>query len=185
MSNLLNLQLAPEPEPKRGRGRPPLAPEVVAERQRVKELIAHRVKEERQAREAVAASSNPVDQAVTVLRNGSAVAAFVGFALGAFMPLASYNLIHFEVAARPVLWVLIAGSLAFSATSVYLWARHVFGYWIKAGGFVVALEGTLALTHIVWLGLSALAILMLLNGVTAAVTLQSGGLRRATADDLD
>jgi hypothetical protein len=68
---------------------------------------------------------------------------------------------------------LVAGGLVYSAFSVFGWARQAFNHRLKALGFVVLLEGTLTFCSVVWLSLAGLAILMVLNGVTAAVTLQT------------
>lgn len=89
------------------------------------------------------------------------------------MPLASYMEIHFEVGHHPQLWFLVAGALAYSAISVYTWAVEAFHYQLKALGFVVLLEGTMTFCSILWLSLAGLAILMILNAITAAVTLQA------------
>jgi hypothetical protein len=97
----------------------------------------------------------------------------LGFGLGAFVPLASYMEIHFEVGHHPQLWFLVAGALAYSAISVYTWAVEAFHYRLKALGFVVLLEGTMTFCSILWLSLAGLAILMILNAITAAVTLQA------------
>lgn len=154
----LNLQCSPAKKP--GRGRPPLPVEVVEGRAR------------RQAAEAMVHLSNPVDQARAAFRSGSRLSALVGLVLGSFVPLASFTLIHMEVAARPRMWALVGGGLVYSAISVYGWAAHAFENRFKALGFVILLEGTLTFCHVVWLSLAGLAILMTLNGVTAAVTLQ-------------
>lgn len=156
---ILNLQVLPPPK-KRGRGRPPTPIEVIEGRQR------------RQAQEKLARIDNPVDQARAAFSQGNRLSAIVGLVLGGFVPLASYTLIHMEVARRPLLWVLVAGGLIYSAFSVYGWARQAFDHRLKAFGFVVLLEGTLTFCSVQWLSLAGLAILMVLNGVTAAVTLQ-------------
>jgi hypothetical protein len=168
MSALLSLRLqSPEssqPVKGRGRGRPPLPPAVVEARAR------------RQAQQAAEAefgsASNPVDQARLAFQQGGRLSALVGLVLGGFVPLASYTLIHQEVAARPQLWALVAGGLVYSAISVYAWACQAFENRMKALGFVVLLEGTLTFCSVRWLSLAGLAILMVLNGVSAAVILQ-------------
>jgi len=162
MPQLLSLKLqAPvRPSPTKTRGRPHLAPEIIEARQRL------------QSQEAIAQLSNPVDQARAAFGNGGRLSALVGLILGSFVPLASYTLIHLEVAARPMLWILVGGGLVYSAISVYQWARQAFHYPLKDLGFVVLLEGTLTFCSVQWLSLAGLAILMVLNGVSAAVMLQ-------------
>lgn len=102
-------------------------------------------------------------------RNGRTV---VGMILGSFVPLASYTLVHVEVEATPLLWLLVAGGLIYSALTVYKWAYRAFEYRAKALGFVVLLEGAMTFSRVKWLGLAGLAILMCLNGVTAAASLR-------------
>jgi len=170
---MLNLKVVPEI--KRGPGRPPLSEDEKAARERARLAKAERAQAERALalrNEAIEQSGNPVDQAVAVLRSSSRLSALFGLALGAFVPLASYTVIHVEVNARPELWVLVGACLLFSAFSVFGWARQAFGHTFKALGFVALLEGVLMFSHVVWLSLSGLGILMVLNGVTAAVTLQ-------------
>jgi len=122
--------------------------------------------------EPVIQPTNPVDQARQVFRHGNRFAALFGFLLGGFVPVASYTLIHYEAAERPLLWILIAGGLIYSAISVYTWAKLAFQYTLKALGFVVLLEGIMTFGNTQWLSLSGLGILILLNGISAAMTLQ-------------
>jgi VIT1/CCC1 family predicted Fe2+/Mn2+ transporter len=170
---MLNLKVVPEI--KRGRGRPALSEEERAARKQAKLAAEEQAREVRALalhNQAVEQSGNPVDQAVAVLRSSSRLSALFGLALGAFVPLASYTIIHVEVKARPELWVLVGACLLFSAFSVFGWARQAFDHTFKALGFVVLLEGVLMFSRVAWLSLSGLVILMVLNGVTAAVTLQ-------------
>ena len=94
----------------------------------------------------------------------------VGIALGAFVPLASYTLVHVD--GRREVWILVAGGLVYSALTVYKWAERAFTYRMKAIGFVVLLEGVMTFTRVEWLGLAGLAILMGLNAWSAAASLQ-------------
>ena len=103
---------------------------------------------------------------------GARLAGFVGLLIGGFVPVATYALVHHEVSRYPVLWVLVAGGLLYSATTVFIWARAAFGSVVKSLGFVVLLEGILTFSHIEALGLSALAILVFINAVSAACALQ-------------
>lgn len=171
---MLSLKLGPQltapAMPKRGRGRPPLPVAVVEAREQRREQAERQRAQEMHAKE-LAVGSNPVNQARAVFHPGNRLSTLVGMVLGGFVPLASYTLIHVEVRTRPELWVLVGGGLVYSAISVYTWAKEAFHYRLKALGFVVLLEGTLTFCSIQWLSLAGLAILMILNGVTAAVTL--------------
>jgi hypothetical protein len=103
---------------------------------------------------------------------GARLAGFVGLVIGGFVPVATYTLVHREVSRYPVLWILVAGGLLYSATTVYLWARAAFGSTVKSLGFVILLEGILTFSHITALGLSALTVLVFINAVSAACALQ-------------
>lgn len=170
------------PEPERHRGRPALTDEEREERRLA------RNKARREQRQAAHVAVEPPPPAVepeepqptpppapphVYFALGQRARALLGFGLGAFVPLASYMEIHFEVGHHPQLWFLVAGALAYSAISVYTWAVEAFHYQLKALGFVVLLEGTMTFCSILWLSLAGLAILMILNAITAAVTLQA------------
>jgi hypothetical protein len=103
---------------------------------------------------------------------GARLAAFVGFVIGGFVPVASWTLIHFEVATKPQLWLLVAGGLVYSAITVFKWAKAAFGCPFKAAGFCVLLEGILTFSSIHILSLAALTILIFINAVAAACALQ-------------
>jgi hypothetical protein len=184
------------PEPERHRGRPSLS----EEEHEARRLARNRARREqrRAARAAAEAPPPPILEPLPTpppvevappaplhvyFALGQRARALLGFGLGAFVPLASYMEIHFEVAAHPQLWFLVAGALVYSAISVYTWAVEAFHYRLKAVGFVVLLEGTMTFCSIAWLSLAGLAILMILNAVTAAVTLQARKTRPADSPD--
>jgi hypothetical protein len=56
------------------------------------------------------------------------------------VPLASYTVVHTEVATRPLMWFLVAGGLLYSSISVYTWAVQIFRWRLRALGFVVLIE---------------------------------------------
>ena len=103
---------------------------------------------------------------------GARLAAMVGLVIGGFVPMASYTLVHFEVANNPLLWILVVGALLYSGITVFKWALAAFGNQVKAAGFVVLLEGILTFSHIHALSLSALGILIFINAVSSACALQ-------------
>lgn len=98
-----------------------------------------------------------------------------GLILGGFVPSAVYALVHFEAAAHPIFWVMILGGLAYSAISVFHWAKSAFHMWVKAVGFVLLLEGMVTFSNERWLGLTGLVLLVTINGISAAVALQAEG----------
>ena len=161
---------------KRGRGRPPLTAEEKEARRRAR-VVPERVQPvledaPPEAPEAPGDAPQPVDEVRAAFARGKRLAGACGFLLGGFVPAASYTIVHLEVAQRPQLWVLVAGGLAYSALSVFTWARRAFRHPVKAAGFVILTEGTLTMSHTLWLSLAGLGILVVLNGATAAVLLQ-------------
>lgn len=84
-----------------------------------------------------------------------------------FLPIASYMIAHYESATNPMLWILVAAALLFSAPSVAGWALKWTGNTYKAWGFTVLLEGVLVASHTQWLSLIGLGILVLINAQNA------------------
>lgn len=174
--------LLPAPEPVRHRGRPPLTSAERAARiearnkqRRLARREARRALEIVTAQESTAAPAPPAPAPAAphvYFALGQRARALLGFLVGAFVPLASYTVVHAEVATRPLMWFLVAGGLLYSSISVYTWAVQMFHWRLRALGFVVLLECTLTFCGILWLGLAGLAILMLLNALNAAVALQ-------------
>lgn len=179
--------LLPAPEPVRHRGRPALTPaeheariQARKEKRRLARRQAQRALEVVTAQESAPPSApsapTPAPAAPHVyFALGQRARALLGFAVGAFVPLASYMVVHTEVDKRPLMWFLVAGGLLYSSISVYTWAVQMFHWRLRALGFVVLLECTLTFCGILWLGLAGLAILMLLNALNAAVALQQSG----------
>lgn len=102
----------------------------------------------------------------------------IGFLLGGIVPLGCFWLAHHEgadwtaVGARSL--ALVFGGLAYSARTVYDWARMAFASAFKSLGFVVLLEGLMITSHTAWLSVLALGYLIVINGVATGVTLSLG-----------
>jgi hypothetical protein len=112
-----------------------------------------------------------VDQARRATHKRNRTAMLLGGIMGAFVPAASYLLVHREVAERPTLWCLVAGALVFSAPSVYAFGCSAFRSKAKALGFAVLVEGTMTFSGNYWLALAALAMLAAVNGVETGMNL--------------
>jgi hypothetical protein len=180
-------------ESARHRGRPALTPaeraariEARKEKRRADRLQARHALAVVTTHESTPAPAPPTPAAPHVyFALGQRARALLGFAVGAFVPLASYMVVHTEVDKRPLMWFLVAGGLLYSSTSVYTWAVQMFHWRLRALGFVVLLESTLTFCGIRWLGLAGLAILMLLNALNAAVALQQAGASAAPVTEAD
>lgn len=103
---------------------------------------------------------------------GARLAGFTGLAIGGFVPVATWTLVHYEVSALPLLWWLVAGGLVYSALTVFQWGKAAFGNAFKAVGYCVLLEGILCFGHCLPLSLSALTILVFVNAISATCALQ-------------
>lgn len=112
-----------------------------------------------------------IDQIKKALLKKNRLAMLAGFVLGGFVPTASYTLAHFEVAAMPLLWILVTGGLIYSAKTVYDWASIAFGNPIKAVGFVVLIEGVMTFATTYWLSIAALCLLVAVNGIATGCNL--------------
>ena len=112
-----------------------------------------------------------LEQVERSLKPGNRLATFMGAMLGGFIPLASYTLAHQEAPDKPVLWVLVACGLAYSALTVFDWARVAFRDPLKALGFCGLLEGVMTFASTQWLGIAALAILVMINGIATGCNL--------------
>ena len=136
-------------------------------------LIRPRKRSSRRLTRARVASMGAVEQMKRAFSAGNYLSAAMGIVLGGFVPIAVYALVHFEVAQHPAYWAMVVGGLVYSAISVYRWAEYAFHLWIKALGFVLLLEGTVTFSTERWLNVAGLAILVAINGVSAAVALQT------------
>lgn len=94
-----------------------------------------------------------------------------GAILGGFVPVASYVVAHYEAPERHALIALVVGGLAYSALSVYGFARLAFGSAVKALGFVLLLEGVMVFSGIPALGLASLVLLVGINAISTGVRL--------------
>ncbi len=106
------------------------------------------------------------------------LASAAGLLLGGFVPLASFVLAHQEID-RERLWsvptALVAGGLLYSAKTVYAWGAIAFLSRLKSAGFVVLLEGVMIASQARWLSLTALAYLIIINGLATGCNLSLEG----------
>lgn len=58
---------------------------------------------------------------------GQRLASVIGGVIGAVVPLLVYRIAHYHAADTPALWLIVAGGLLFSASSVYGWGLKLFG----------------------------------------------------------
>lgn len=95
------------------------------------------------------------------------VGQFCAAVAAGFLPIASYVMAHIESAANPLLWVLVAAALSFSAPTLADWAKKWCGSPVKAWGFTILLEGVMVFSHTAWLSYAGLGILVAINATNA------------------
>jgi len=120
------------------------------------------------------ADLSPVEQFRRATHPRNRLALAIGCVFGAFVPAATFTEVHLEVAARPHLWVLVAGGLVFSALSVFQVGRSAFGSVAKSLGFVVLIEGTMVFSGVLPLALTALVLLCVVNAISAGTSVALG-----------
>ena len=105
---------------------------------------------------------------------GARLAGALGVLLGGSVPFATFEMIHDPrgVHSMPMLWLLVAGCLLYSAPKVYQWMSVATGSAIAAVGFTLAAEGILTFVPIPFLTYLFLGILIFINAVSAACALQ-------------
>lgn len=97
--------------------------------------------------------------------NRKRIAAFMaGLLIGGIIPSITWDIAHHQVEARPMLWLAVAGGLAYSAPMVASWFGRYAGT-IKAWGFVVSLEVAMTFTE----GWTPIAALLVLTGLNAFI----------------
>lgn len=106
-------------------------------------------------------------QQKAVAAQKKSVAQFCAAIAAGFLPVASYVLAHFESQTNPMLWILVAAALMFSAPTLATWAQKWTGNAYKAWGFTILLEGVMVFSHITALSYAGLAILVMINATNA------------------
>jgi hypothetical protein len=119
--------------------------------------------------------SSPSRGIVDMVRSAShkknRIAMGAGFVLGGWVPMVTYLISHRHVQELPMLWLLVAGGLTYSAMTVFAWAKIAFKHPLKALGFVVLLEGAMTFVPDGWIGLPSLVLLVAINGLATGTNL--------------
>lgn len=114
-----------------------------------------------------------VDQVWLATRKDNLAATLGGFLLGGFVPIATFAQAHALIGrlTSDPLALLVLGGLIFSCYTVVAWGKKAFGSLLKALGFVAIVEGSMTFSQVGWVAYSALAFLVVINGVATGVTL--------------
>jgi hypothetical protein len=116
---------------------------------------------------------NVIDQVRIAFQKNNRIAAFLGFFLGGFVPILTYSVAHFDmfVSAYYIPQIIVCGGLFYSAFTVFEWGNAAFRNFIKAAGFLLLIEGTMIFSHLLWLNITALFFLVMINGIATGVNL--------------
>lgn len=108
-----------------------------------------------------------VDKIKKACQKQNKIAMITGFIFGFLPPLASFELIDNEVQQYSYMWIVVAACLMYSAISVWSTAKIAFNNGWKAFAYVVLMEGILAFSHIMWLRVIILGLLIVINGISS------------------
>jgi len=112
-----------------------------------------------------------VDAVKTSMLKRNRVALLAGGILGGFVPIATFVVGHLDTKTIPMLWLLVAGGLIYSAMSVYDFAKQAFKSSLKSLGFVILIEGAMTFSTTECLSYAALGLLILINAVACGCNL--------------
>jgi hypothetical protein len=98
-------------------------------------------------------------------------ASVLGALGGAIVPIYSFAIVHCVENPTPYQWGLVLACLAYSSQSVWHWMRNALSSSVKAGCFVVLLEGGMIVGGISWLSWTVLFYLVFINATHTATTL--------------
>jgi len=115
-----------------------------------------------------------IEQVKIAFGKGNRLAAFFGAVLGAIIPASIWFIAHFDIDASKgfqISYALVAAGLMFSAKTVFDWGCMAFKQPLKAFGFVVLIEGIMTFSHLVWLSVVTLIVLMTINGIATGCNL--------------
>jgi hypothetical protein len=122
-----------------------------------------------------------VDQVRLAFARGHRLATLIGFVFGGAPSSLAYYLVHEQIPDLTVydwrLWATIAvvcGGLLFSLRTVYQWGVLALSSKPKAFGFCLIVEGAMIVALHAAVSLSALTILVLINGIATGTTLARG-----------
>jgi hypothetical protein len=102
----------------------------------------------------------------------SAIGSIVGIILGAVVPAFTFAEAHYELKdTLSIYTLLVIGGLLFSAKNVYMCSASAFRDKLKAVGFVLLIEGGMVFSHIQWVNLVGLGILICINAIASGANL--------------
>jgi hypothetical protein len=157
---------------------PKIHPEILAEinKKKINNCPTPRVhtprKKSRGVRLVSAKAADSVIDQTRIAFSVSVIGSITGLILGSVVPTTTYMISHYEWKEwLSIYTVLVVGGLAFSAKTVFLWGKSAFRDTAKALGFVTLVETAMIFSHIRWVNLLGLSILVGINAVATGANL--------------
>jgi hypothetical protein len=126
-----------------------------------------------------------VQQVIQMFKSGGRIAAFLGLLTGGCIPAFTFCIAHrvlpfyrelsstFFGMLGVIMWAVVLGGQACSAPKVYKWFLAAYGSKVEAVGAVMCLELVMTFAPDIRLSAVALAVLVFVNGVYCAGSLQA------------
>lgn len=103
------------------------------------------------------------------------IEAVAGLLFGGYIPVAIWEFVHYELT-QDRLWLqpkayFVTAGLVVSLITVIAWAQTAFDNWFKSVGYGILVEGAMTMSSNIYLSLSGLFLLIVINGLSAACLL--------------
>lgn len=104
------------------------------------------------------------------------IEAVAGLFFGGYVPVAIWEFVHYELTSDIALWFqpkayFVLAGLVVSLITVVMLAQSAFDNWFKAVGFAILVEGAMTMSSNIYLSLSGLLLLIVINGLSSACLL--------------
>jgi len=112
-----------------------------------------------------------VDMVKKAFHKKNRIAMVAGSAMGGIVPIFTYLIKHHEVTSNPYMWIFVTGGLIYSFNAVFDFAKIAFSSEIKAGGFVLLVEGAMTFSSTPAVFRTALVFLIVINALASGMNI--------------